>query len=283
MLRLITNIDDMKKIAQDMRQAGKTIGFVPTMGYLHEGHLSLIKRARSENDLVIVSIFVNPMQFGVNEDYDVYPRDINRDMALCDGEEVDYVFHPSVKEMYPHGYQSYVEVTEITNKLCGASRPGHFRGVTTVVSKLFNITIAHRAYFGWKDAQQVMVLQRMVKDLNMNIEIIPCPILREADGLAMSSRNVNLTAEDRRTALILSKSLFEAREMAEKGISSPQELIAFIKSMIAKEPSATIDYVEAVDLNTLQAATDLKAKVLIALAVKVGKVRLIDNIIVGEI
>lgn len=282
MPRLISSIDEMKKIALEMRNAGKTIGFVPTMGYLHDGHLSLIKRARSENDIVIVSIFVNPIQFGINEDYDVYPRDIDRDLALCDGAAVDYVFQPTVKEMYPNGYQSYVEVTEITNKLCGASRPGHFKGVTTVVSKLFNITMAQRAYFGWKDAQQVMVIQRMVKDLNMNIEIIPCPILREADGLAMSSRNVNLTAEDRRSALVLSKSLFQAREIAANANSNPKELIAYIKDMITMEPSLTIDYVEAVDLDTLQDATDLKGRVLIALAVKVGKVRLIDNMIIEE-
>ena len=283
MLKLVTTVAEMKEISKDLRSKGKTIGFVPTMGYLHEGHLSLIKRAKAENDIVIVSIFVNPIQFGVNEDYDVYPRDIKRDAELCEGEGVAYVFHPTVKEMYPTGYQSFVEVMEITNKLCGASRPGHFKGVTTVVTKLFNITMAHRAYFGWKDAQQVMVIQRMVNDLNMNILVIACPILREVDGLAMSSRNVNLSQEDRRAALVLSRSLFEAKERIIKGEGNPKEIIGLIRTRIAEEPSIKIDYVEAVDINTMQDSTDFKNKSLIALAVRVGKVRLIDNIIVGEI
>ena len=277
---LITSIEEMKEITRGLRSEVKSIGFVPTMGYLHEGHLSLMKKARSENDLVIVSIFVNPMQFGVNEDFDVYPRDIKRDLELCEGEGVAYVFHPSIKEMYPNGYQSFVEVTEITDKLCGASRPGHFKGVTTVVNKLFNITRAHRAYFGLKDAQQVIVIERMVRDLNMDIEVIPCPILREIDGLAMSSRNINLSAEDRDIALVLSRSLFEAKEMIEAGETNPKVIIAFIKTMISKKVNIKIDYVEAVDLSTLEEAADLKNKVLIALAAKVGNVRLIDNIIV---
>ncbi|MBS4042100.1 MAG: pantoate--beta-alanine ligase [Flavobacteriales bacterium] len=283
MLKLVTTVEEMKEISKKLRSTGKTIGFVPTMGYLHEGHLSLIKRAKSENDVVIVSIFVNPIQFGVNEDYDVYPRDIKRDTELCEVEGVAYIFHPTVKEMYPNGYQSFVEVMEITNKLCGASRPGHFKGVTTVVTKLFNITMAHRAYFGWKDAQQVMVIQRMVKDLNMNIEVIACPILREIDGLAMSSRNVNLSVEDRRAALVLSRSLFEAKDRISNGEVNPKEIIDLIKTRISEEPSIKIDYVEAVDLNTMQDAYDFNNKSLIALAVRAGKVRLIDNIIVGEI
>lgn len=280
MLKIVASIKEIKHLIQEAKKQDKTIGLVPTMGYLHDGHLSLVKRAREENDLVVVSIFVNPTQFGVNEDYDVYPRDLDRDRALCEEAGVDLIFHPSVEEMYPPGYKTYVEVHEITERLCGASRPGHFRGVTTVVNKLLNIVTPHRAYFGLKDAQQVVVIQRMVKDLNMNVEIVPCPIVREADGLAMSSRNVYLSGEDRKSALVLSKGLFAVRDQIEKGERDAQKILTFLQDFISREPEAKVDYIEIVDMETLEKISEIKGKVLIALAVKIGKVRLIDNIIV---
>ncbi|HBF69599.1 MAG TPA: pantoate--beta-alanine ligase, partial [Thermotoga sp.] len=206
-MKIIETIEEMKKFSEEMREKKKTIGFVPTMGYLHEGHLSLVRRARDENDVVVVSIFVNPTQFGPNEDYERYPRDFERDRKLLEKENVDCIFHPSVEEMYPPDFSTYVEETKLSKNLCGRSRPGHFRGVCTVVTKLFNIVKPHRAYFGQKDAQQFRVLRRMVRDLNMDVEMIECPIVREPDGLAMSSRNVYLSPEERQQALSLYQSL----------------------------------------------------------------------------
>jgi pantoate--beta-alanine ligase len=276
---IINNIKDIKNIISENKKQGKTIGFVPTMGFLHQGHLSLIKTAKKENDFVIVSIFVNPTQFGVGEDFEAYPRDLDNDSMLSESAGADVIFFPSISEMYPGNYQTFVEVTEITNNLCGKSRPTHFRGVTTVVNKLFNIVEPHRAYFGQKDAQQVAVIQKMVVDLNMNIEIIPCPIVREADGLAMSSRNTYLSPEQRNAALILSKSLFKVKDMINEGCIDAIQIKETITKMINKEPLAAIDYVEIVDSLSLNSISTIKGKVLIALAVKIGRTRLIDNIL----
>lgn len=277
---IIKTIKEIKNIIKDNKKQGNTVGFVPTMGFLHEGHLSLIKSAKKENDLVVVSIFVNPTQFGIGEDFEAYPRDLDRDAKLSESAGADVIFCPTISEMYPESYQTYVEVNEITNKLCGKSRPTHFKGVTTVVNKLFNIVEPHSAYFGQKDAQQVAVIQKMVKDLNMNIEVIPCPIIREADGLAMSSRNIFLNPEQRGAALILSKSLFFAKDKINKGCIDAVEIKEALTKMINNEPLAAIDYIEIVDALSLSDITAIKGKVLIALAVRIGKTRLIDNILV---
>jgi pantoate--beta-alanine ligase len=277
---IIKTIKEIKGIITEHKKQGKTIGFVPTMGSLHEGHLSLIRTAKKENDLVVVSIFVNPTQFGVGEDFEAYPRDLARDANLSESAGADVIFCPSIIEMYPEGYQTYVEVLEITNKLCGKSRPTHFKGVTTVVNKLFNIVEPHHAYFGQKDAQQVAVIQKMVMDLNMNTKVVPCPIIREADGLAMSSRNIYLNPEQRNAALILSKSLFTAKDIISNGCTDAFKIKKVIMTMINNEPLAAIDYIEIVDALSLSDITTLKDKILIALAVKIGRTRLIDNIVV---
>ncbi len=279
-MKLVNKISDLKIIIKSNKSMGKTIGFVPTMGYLHEGHLSLAKRSVQENDFTVMSIFVNPTQFGPNEDFERYPRDLERDLALAESVGVDIVFAPSVEEMYPEGYKTYVNVEDITGVLCGRSRPGHFRGVTTVVNKLFNIVEPDKAYFGQKDAQQVVVVKKMVKDLNMNLEVIACPIVREPDGLAMSSRNTYLSSEERKAALILSKSLFEAEELIKQGERSGKKIAEYIEGRIKTEKLAEIDYVEVVSADSLEKLEELKGSVLIALAVKFGKTRLIDNIIV---
>lgn len=272
------SIKEVRTFSKDARSKGQTIGFVPTMGFLHEGHLSLIERAKKENDIVIVSIFVNPTQFGPNEDYSSYPRDLERDGELCKNAGADLIFFPTPEIMYPENYNTYITVENLTDGLCGASRPGHFRGVATVVAKLFNIVQPDRAYFGQKDAQQVAVLERMTKDLNFDIEIVPCPIIREKDGLAMSSRNIYLVGEERSAALVLSKSLNLAKEMIEAGEKSAKVLYAAIRALIEAEPSAKIDYIEIVSNETLKPVEELSGEILIALAVKVGKPRLIDNL-----
>ncbi|HOM02811.1 MAG TPA: pantoate--beta-alanine ligase [Acetivibrio sp.] len=279
-MRVIETISDLKAIVRTQKSIGRTIGFVPTMGYLHEGHLSLVNMSVHNHDYTIMSIFVNPTQFGPNEDFDRYPRDMERDLRLAEAAGVDVVFAPSVKEMYPDGFKTYVNVEGITEVLCGKSRPGHFRGVTTIVTKLFNIVEPHRAYFGQKDAQQVAVIKKMVKDLNMNVEIITCPIVREEDGLAMSSRNVYLSDEDRKSALILSKSLMESEELIKNGETSGDKIKKYIIDRIQTEKNAQIDYVEVVNADTLESIDEIKGKVLIALAVRFGSTRLIDNIIV---
>lgn len=279
MIQIVSTVEEVRNIVKAEKAKGKSIGFVPTMGYLHEGHVSLIKKAKEENDFVVVSIFVNPTQFGPNEDYSIYPRDLDRDSKLSEHGGADLIFHPTVDIMYPMGSKTTVEVSDVTERLCGASRPGHFKGVTTVVTKLFNIVAPHRAYFGEKDAQQLTVLQKMVKDLNVDIEIVPCPIVREEDGLAMSSRNVNLTAEDRKAALVLSRSLRTAKEKILQGEKNVGTIQSLIKSIIEEEPLVAIDYIEIVDGYTLEPIETINGKVLIALAAKVGKVRLIDNVI----
>jgi pantoate--beta-alanine ligase len=277
-MRLVHTVAEMKKIVNDILKSGKSIGFVPTMGYLHKGHLSLVEAARKENDVVVVSIFVNPTQFGPNEDYSRYPRDLERDLRLLEPIGVDYVFNPSVEEMYPAMYSTYVEEVELSKYLCGASRPGHFRGVCTVVTKLFNIVKPTKAYFGQKDAQQFRVLKRMVRDLNMDVEMIEMPIVREEDGLAMSSRNVYLNPGERKEATRLYKSLLKAKELIESGERDVQK----IKSEMLKildHPLLKVDYVEVVDEETLRPVEKIDRKVIVALAVFVGKARLIDNMI----
>lgn len=279
-MEIIRDIAAMKEFVDAAKKAGKRIGFVPTMGYLHEGHLTLMQEAKQACDVVVASIFVNPLQFGQGEDYEEYPRDLTRDAAMAESVGVDVVFAPAVKEMYPRGYASYVDVEGITNRLCGASRPGHFRGVTTVVSKLFHIVEPDLAFFGQKDAQQVAVLKRMVEDLNMNLTIIVVPIVREHDGLALSSRNVFLNAAERSAALILSQSLAAAKQRLEQGERDATHIRAIISEMISTEPLANIDYISVSDFSSLEEIEgQITGATLIALAVRFGKTRLIDNII----
>lgn len=278
-VELISTIRGVREAVSAARKAGQRIGFVPTMGYLHEGHLTLMRQARQECGFVVVSIFVNPTQFGPNEDFSRYPRDLERDMALCQQVPVDAVFHPAVEEMYPKPFLTGVRVDGITAGLCGASRPGHFDGVATVVTKLFNIVKPDVAYFGQKDAQQVAVIRRMVADLNMDVEVRPVPTVREPDGLAMSSRNVYLSPEERQGALVLSRSLRMAQERVAEGERDMVSLLEAMKRMIAAEPLASIDYVQIVDYDTLKPLERLEGKALAALAVRFGKTRLIDNCI----
>ncbi|HHU51331.1 MAG TPA: pantoate--beta-alanine ligase [Firmicutes bacterium] len=276
----IKRIPEIREVISEWTKDGATIGLVPTMGYFHEGHLALMEKARQENDYVVVSLFVNPIQFGPNEDFQRYPRDEERDRELAEKAGVDLVFNPTAEEMYGQGFQSYVEVTEISQGLCGASRPGHFRGVTTVITKLFNIVQPDRAYFGEKDAQQLRVIQRMVRDLNFPVEIKPVPTVREADGLAKSSRNTYLSPEERKAALVLSKSLFYAKEQVAAGEDSVQRLSASMKRMITGEPLVSLEYLEFRESATLRPVSTITGEVLIALAARVGKTRLIDNITV---
>ncbi|MDZ4230479.1 MAG: pantoate--beta-alanine ligase [Dehalococcoidales bacterium] len=255
------------------------VGFVPTMGYLHDGHLALVKRAKTENTSVVVSIFVNPTQFGPQEDLASYPRDTQRDLALLEKEKTDVVFMPSADEMYPPGAETWVEVTGITKRLEGASRPTHFRGVTTVVAKLFNIVQPDRAYFGQKDAQQVTVIRKMVVDLNMPLEIITCPTVRESDGLAMSSRNTYLSPRERRAAVVLNQALRLTRESWAHGEKDTEKLRRLITDLIRQQPLAAIDYVSIADTETLEELNEVKPSALVSLAVKIGNTRLIDNVV----
>ncbi len=261
---------------------GDRIGFVPTMGYLHEGHLSLMRQARLDNHALVVSIFVNPTQFGPNEDYDSYPRDLEEDTVMLREVGCDVLFTPSAEEMYPDGNVTTVSVAGLTDRLCGASRPGHFDGVTTVVNKLFNITKPHRAYFGLKDYQQYRVLDRMVTDLDMDIEIIGLPTIREKDGLAMSSRNAYLSADERENALTLSRSLETARKMVSEGERDPVVIESRVKELIESQPLLSIDYVSIVDEGDLSPIDILDKPALLALAVRVGEARLIDNTVLLE-
>jgi pantoate--beta-alanine ligase len=257
------------------------VGFVPTMGYLHEGHLELVRHARKENPVAVVSIYVNPTQFAPNEDFKAYPRDIDRDLELLERVRTDIVFIPSDSEMYPAGYNTWVDISGITEKLEGKSRPTHFRGVTTVCNKLFNIVQPHQAYFGQKDAQQALVITKMVADLNMNLEIIVAPTVREKDGLAMSSRNTYLTPEERESAPILYKSLCLAREMHKQGERETVNIKEAMVSLIRSVPGPVIDYISIADMDTLDEIDTIKGKVLVSLAARLGKPRLIDNIILG--
>lgn len=278
-MEVFSKIDDLRRKLKEEKRNGKSIGFVPTMGYLHEGHLSLVRQSIKENDLTVVSIFVNPIQFGPGEDFNRYPRDIERDKRLLEKEGVHYLFSPDEDEMYPAGFKTFVEVAEIGKKLCGKSRPGHFKGVSTVVLKLFNIVQPNRAYFGQKDAQQAIIIKKMVKDLNLDVDIVVMPIVREEDGLAMSSRNVYLNEEERKNAIVLYKSLREAEKMIRMGEKNAEKVVNRIKEVIMSYPEALIDYIEIVDTEELNPVNPIKGKVLIALAVYIGKARLIDNMI----
>ncbi|MGQ9607961.1 MAG: pantoate--beta-alanine ligase [bacterium] len=279
-MKIIKSCAEIQNFCNLARCEGKTIGFVPTMGFLHEGHLSLMRRSRAENDLSVISIFVNPTQFGPSEDYETYPRDLERDSKMAESVGVDLIFTPEVKDMYPNGFSTFVNVEGLTNKMCGISRPTHFRGVTTVVSKLFNLVRPNRAYFGQKDAQQAIVIKRMTEDLNFDIQIIVMPTVREQDGLAMSSRNKYLNAEERQAALVLSQSLFLAQRLIGQGRNDAKEIYNLIKNKISSEPLAKIDYIAIVNANNLEEADKIEKNTLVALAVFIGKTRLIDNIII---
>lgn len=276
-MKKITTINEIREIVSNWKKHGYSIGLVPTMGYLHEGHGSLIKRASDENERVIVTNFVNPTQFGANEDLDKYPRDLERDSILCEEMGADIMFCPSVEEMYPTSPITFVNVNEITEGLCGAKRPGHFQGVCSVVTKLFNITSPNKAYFGEKDYQQLAVLKIMTKELNFPIDIVGCSIIREDDGLAKSSRNTYLNDEERKAAIVLFNSLKLAEDLINKGITDSKEVYNKIIEFISDEPLAKIDYVEIVNGDNLKQVKELKGNILIALAVYIGKTRLIDN------
>jgi pantoate--beta-alanine ligase len=286
---VIRSVSELRKEIAGFRRRSPesaTVGFVPTMGYLHDGHASLIRRSSTENGLTVLSVFVNPLQFGPNEDLDKYPRDEERDLAVAGKSGADIVFMPDVREMYPGPMMTVVSVSDVTDRLCGASRPGHFDGVATVVTKLFNIVQPDRAYFGQKDAQQVAVIERMVKDLNMPVDIIRCPTQREGDGLALSSRNVYLNADERQQALILSRSLSQVPALIRDGMTAGQ-LIAWLSSELQNEPLADIDYVDVLSYPDLQPPSgdqplrESSAVVLVALAVRFGKTRLIDNMLLN--
>ena len=275
-MRVIETIDELRRLR---REFAEPVGFVPTMGYLHEGHLSLVKRARTENKSVVVSIFVNPTQFGPQEDFRTYPRDTQRDLALLEEEETDVVFMPSETEMYPAGFSGWVEVSKLTERLEGTSRPGHFKGVTTVVAKLFNIVEPTKAYFGQKDAQQAIVINKMVADLNMNPEVVTCPTIREADGLAMSSRNIYLNPDERQAALVLYQALKLAQKLWVKGERDAKRIRQQMTGLIQKQPLANIDYVSIADPKTLEELEKVIPPALASLAVRFGKTRLIDNVV----
>lgn len=277
-MRNVSSLDELRSARLSL---DGTVGLVPTMGYLHEGHLSLIRRAKEECDHVVVSIFVNPTQFGPKEDLSKYPRDLDRDLSLIEPLGTDLVWMPSAEVMYPKGYQTWVEVEAITSPLEGAMRPGHFRGVTTVVAKLFNAIQPHKAYFGQKDAQQAAVIRRMTFDLNFPIEIVVCPTVREADGLAMSSRNVYLDPEQREAATVLFRSLSAARDLYEAGERDAERLRGKMKEVLAGEPLAEPQYVSCADYDSLEELTEIKGKALLSMAVFIGKTRLIDNFVIG--
>ena len=278
-MKIVSTVEEVRAQVKEWKKEGYTIGFVPTMGYLHEGHASLMDAA-GENDNVVVSIFVNPIQFGPNEDLESYPRDLEHDAKVCEEHGVDLIFHPTPEEMYGEHFYTYVDMDVLTKELCGLSRPVHFRGVCTVVNKLFNIVTPDHAYFGEKDAQQLAIIKRMVKDLNMPLEIHGCPIIREEDGLAKSSRNTYLSEEERKAALVLSRSIFLGKEMVEKGERDAKKVVAAMTAEIEKEPLAKIDYVKVVDLETMQQVETIEHDILTAIAVYIGKTRLIDNFMV---
>jgi pantoate--beta-alanine ligase len=277
-MKVVTGVAVMKALARQWKKEGMKIGFVPTMGYLHEGHLSLVRESKKRADVTVVSIFVNPAQFGPNEDFKKYPRDLGKDSAYLEKGGVDCLFYPDAAEIYPPGYRTYVEVQGLQDKLCGRSRPGHFRGVATVVLKLFDIVGPDLAFFGAKDAQQVRVIEKMAADLNLGVEVVTCPLVREPDGLALSSRNAYLSADERRAALVLSMSLRWAERAISAGERDPAKVIAGIRAVIETERLARVDYIEAVDPVDLEPLAGIGGDVLIALAVFIGSTRLIDNI-----
>lgn len=280
-MKIVGTVKEVREQVKEWKKQGLSVGLVPTMGYLHEGHKSLMEAARKDNDKVVVSIFVNPMQFGPTEDLATYPRDLDHDAALCESVGVDLIFHPEAEEMYEKDFCSFVDMTGLTEGLCGKTRPIHFRGVCTVVNKLFNIVTPDHAYFGQKDGQQLAVIKRMVRDLNMDIEIVGCPIVREEDGLAKSSRNTYLSPEERKAALILSKTVALGKELA-KTEKDANKVVEAMKKNIETEPLAKIDYVEAVDALSMAPVEKLEGTCMLAMAVYIGKTRLIDNILINE-
>ncbi len=278
-MKIVKTISEVRNEVKICKKQGLSIGLVPTMGYLHEGHKSLIERAHKENDIVVVSDFVNPVQFGPNEDLATYPRDLERDAKLCEEAGAALLFNPEPEEMYFKDFCTYVNMEVLSEELCGKTRPTHFRGVCTVVSKLFNIVTPDKAYFGQKDAQQLAIIKRMVRDLNFDIEIVGCPIIREQDGLAKSSRNTYLSADERKAALILSKAVKLGMDLAKNGEKDANKIVNEMKKLIETEPLAKIDYVKAVDANSIEIIYEMKPPVLVAMAVYIGKTRLIDNFI----
>lgn len=278
-MKIAETIAEVKAEVKEWKKQGLSIGLVPTMGFLHEGHQSLIERACRENDRVVVSDFVNPVQFGPGEDLASYPRDLERDAEVCRKAGADLIFHPTPEEMYFPDFSTYVNMELLSEELCGKTRPTHFRGVCTVVSKLFHIAAPDRAYFGQKDAQQLAIIKRMVRDLNFDIEIVGCPIVREADGLAKSSRNTYLSPEERQAALVLNKAVALGRSMTEQGEKDAEKIVSAMKKLISEEPMARIDYVQAVDAVTVQPVKEMTPPVLVAMAVYIGRTRLIDNFI----
>ncbi len=280
-MKIVGTVKEVREQVKEWKKQGLSVGFVPTMGYLHEGHKSLMDAARKGNDKVVVSIFVNPMQFGPTEDLATYPRDLDHDAALCESAGVDLIFHPEAEEMYEKDFCSFVDMTGLTEGLCGKTRPIHFRGVCTDVNKLFNIVTPDHAYFGQKDGQQLAVIKRMVRDLNMDIEIVGCPIIREEDGLAKSSRNTYLSSEERKAALILSKTVALGKELA-KTEKDANKVVEAMKKNIETEPLAKIDYVEAVDALSMAPVEKLEGTCMLAMAVYIGKTRLIDNTLINE-
>ena len=272
-------VEEVKAQVREWKKQGLSVGLVPTMGYLHEGHQGLIKRAVAENDRAVVSVFVNPIQFAPNEDLETYPRDLEADCRLCERTGAAMVFHPDPSEMYHDDFTTFVDMTGVTAELCGKSRPTHFRGVCTVVNKLFNIVTPDKAYFGQKDAQQLAVIRRMVRNLNMNVEVVGCPIIREADGLAKSSRNTYLSAEERKAALVLSRAIFAGEKMIKDGERDGDKVLAAMRAIIEAEPLARIDYAEMVRWDSIEIHHTVDCPVLTAIAVYIGKTRLIDNFI----
>lgn len=279
MIKVVSTVCETRAQVKEWKNQGLTVGLVPTMGYLHEGHQSLIKKAVEENDRVVVSVFVNPIQFAPNEDLETYPRDLEADERLCDSTGADLIFHPTPDEMYPDGFSTHIQMDNLTKELCGKTRPTHFGGVCTVVGKLFNIIQPDKAYFGQKDAQQLAIIKRMVRDLNFDIEIVGCPIIREPDGLAKSSRNTYLNADERKAALILSKAIKLGEELVADGERNAQTVIKAMTDKINTEPLARIDYVNVVDALSIEPLDVVKGEVLVAIAVYIGKTRLIDNFI----
>lgn len=278
-MKLIKNPEEMHKFASNIRAKGKTIGLVPTMGYLHDGHLSLVEEAKRRSDVVVVSIFINPAQFGPGEDLKKYPKDLGRDKALLKSFDVDILFYPKVKDIYPEGFNTFVEVRGLPDKLCGRSRPAHFRGVTTIVAKLFNTVSPTYAFFGEKDYQQQLIIKRMVKDLDLPVEVVSLPIIREFDGLAMSSRNKYLSSKQRKSAASLYRALSFAKQGVEGGEKGSKKIISQMRSLIKKSHDVKIDYISIVDPQTLCDVKTIKGPVLIAVAAYIGKARLIDNIL----
>jgi pantoate--beta-alanine ligase len=281
-MKIIESAKKMQALSESLRNQRKIVTFVPTMGYFHEGHLDLMREGRKRGDCLVISIYVNPTQFGPNEDFEQYPRDFERDHAMAEGVGVDVIFYPPTAEMYPPYYQTYVTVENVTNNLCGLSRPGHFRGVATICAKLFNLVKPHIAVFGKKDFQQLVTIKRMVQDLNMDLEVIGMPTTREQDGLAMSSRNIYLTPDERVSALSLSRSLKLAKGLYEQGERDAVKMIGEVRKHIESHPYTTIDYVQICDTTTMKDVVLLDGESVLVMAVRVGKTRLIDNYVFGE-